>query len=183
MRDVKNSKSLHGRFRNAIVAAASVMLVIVAAFVYWSAKTSYMNSAEESTRAMVAAVEQTVAAGAYANDRVLLAELVEGLARHPTVAGVAVVDPQGELLAATVTRSMGARPPTIETVLASPFDAHDTSGRLKVWLDAERLSKQATREAAVVVGALTVLSRACSRSSTVSRIACSADLCTSWRKN
>jgi diguanylate cyclase (GGDEF)-like protein/PAS domain S-box-containing protein len=157
MRYVKSSKSLHGRFRSAIVGVASVMLVIVAAFVYWSAKTSYMNSAEASARAMVAAVEQSVAAGAYADDRVLLAELVEGLARHPSVARVAVVDPKGALLASTPNTAVNARMPTIETVLTSPFDAHDTSGRLRVWLDAERMSKEATRQAAVVVGALTVL--------------------------
>ena len=106
---------------------------------------------------MVSAIEQTVAAGAYANDRVLLAELVQGLARHPSVARVAIVDPQGAVLAATSGTLASDRPPTIEAVLASPFDAHDTSGRLKVWLDAERLSKEATRQAAVVVGALTIL--------------------------
>lgn len=157
MRFLKSSKSLHGRFRSAIVGVASAMLVIVAAFVYYSARTSYMNSGEASARAMVAAVEQTVAAGAYADDRMLLAELVEGLARHPAVARVAVVDPRGALLATTHDAAVTATPPTIEAVLASPFDAHDTSGRLKVWLDAERLSKEATRQAVVVVGALTIL--------------------------
>jgi diguanylate cyclase (GGDEF)-like protein/PAS domain S-box-containing protein len=157
MRILTSSKSLHGRFRTAIVCVASAMLVIVAAFVYWSAKTSYMNSAQASARAMVAAIEQTVAAGAYADDRVLLAELVEGLARHPSVARVAVVDPKGAPLATTPGSLANLPPPTIEAQLASPFDAHDTSGRLEVWLDAKRLSKEATRQAAVVVGALTVL--------------------------
>lgn len=160
------SQSLHARFRTAVLCTAAVLSTIVTVFVYRTAKSHYIETGEASASAIVAAVEKTVAVGAYARDQVLLKELVEGLARHPSVSRVAILDINGTLLAAAPTiaadsSASDAVPddaaPSFETSLTSPFDASESSGRLQVWLDWKRLSAEAVRQASMLVGALIVL--------------------------
>ncbi|WP_201506219.1 hypothetical protein, partial [Klebsiella oxytoca] len=101
----------------------------------------------------------------YARDELLLKELVDGLARHPAVARVGVRDAAGVTMAtnsnpeaepAAVGRSATAAP-TFESPLMSPFRYEGRIGDLQVWLDYQRLTSEAGRQAALVVAAITVL--------------------------
>jgi diguanylate cyclase (GGDEF)-like protein/PAS domain S-box-containing protein len=161
------SRSLHARFRTVVFGIAALLAAVVATAVYLSARSHYLQAGETSARAIVAAVQQTVAVGAYARDDVLLRELVEGLAAHPSVSRVSVVDGVGQSMAAadgaagagealaTTARTTGA--PSFESTLASPFNPAETVGRLRVWLDTARLEVEARRQASLLVAALIVL--------------------------
>jgi diguanylate cyclase (GGDEF)-like protein/PAS domain S-box-containing protein len=165
------SESLHGRFRSMVLLIAVILAAIVAVFVYHTARSHYAETGEASARAIVAAVGQTVAVGVYARDAVLLEELVAGLARHPSVSHVAIRDNMGTLLAsksaatnptATGTNEangsgMATTRPSFESALTSPFNALEPVGHIQVWLDSERLSADAKRQATSLVGALIVL--------------------------
>ncbi|RZL98547.1 MAG: diguanylate cyclase, partial [Variovorax sp.] len=132
---------------------------VVALVAYHSAKAYYVQAGEASARAIVAAVQKTLAVGAYARDDVLLGELVEGVAHHPSVVRVEVLDAAGLSMAngfgtTTIDR---AAPASFDMGLASPFDPKESVGTLRVWLDATRLAAEARRQASILVGALIVL--------------------------
>ena len=158
------SRSLHARFRTVVFGIAAVLAALVATVVYVSARAHYMEAGETSARAIVAAVQQTVAVGAYARDDVLLGELIGGVAHHPSVSRVRVLDAQGGVMAtadgATASADRGpaaARAPSFESTLSSPFNPAEEVGRLCVWLDTTRLAAEARRQAAILVAALIVM--------------------------
>ena len=153
-----------------MVTVAVVFSAVVAVVVYYSAKSHYVETGETSARAIVKAVEQTVAVGLYARDDVLLQELVEGLARHPSVAGVSVRDTTGVMLASASasapvvsgvslasSQPPGRGKPSFQAPLTSPFSAVEPVGHLEVWLDSARIAAEARRQAILVAGALIVL--------------------------
>ncbi|MBL0089894.1 MAG: diguanylate cyclase [Ideonella sp.] len=162
------SRSLHTRFQTAVLLVAVALAAVVSIFVYRTARLHYLATGEASARSIASAVEQTVAVGVYARDEVLLKELMAGLARHPSVARIAVSDSNGNQMATASSKvtSGGAAasaaaasqaPPSFESVLGSPFNPAETVGRLQVWLDAARLSNEARNQAAMLVGAIIVL--------------------------
>lgn len=142
---------------------AAVLAALVALIAYHSAKSHYVEAGEASARAIVAAVQKTLTVGVYARDEVLLKELVDGLAHHPSVARVGVLDINGrEMVSArsplvSADRAPGTDSPSFESTLASPFNADEAIGRLQVWLDSTRLAAEARRQASILVGALIVL--------------------------
>ena len=161
-----HSRSLHARFRTVVFGIATLLAAVVSTVVYHSARSHYMEAGETSARAIVAAVHQTVAVGAYARDDVLLKELVGGLAHHPSVSWVSVQDLAGQPMASAggASRALAAagaagpsEPSSFESALASPFNPDEVVGRLRVWLDSTRLEAEARRQAATLVAALIVL--------------------------
>jgi len=159
------STSLHRRFLTAVLLSAAAMLVVVTVVVYAIAKSHYLRTSEASARAIVMAVQQTLAVGVYARDNVLLKELVDGLVHHPSVAQVRVRDLAGNTLASSVSGQLGAREAqdtaasesTFASPLRSPFNSLEEVGRFEVWLDTSRLAADAGNQAALVVAALCVL--------------------------
>ncbi len=160
------SRSLHARFSLAILVIAMLFSVTVAVVVYLSAKSFYMQTGEASARAIVTAIQQTLAVGLYARDDVLLKELVEGLARHPAVAKVSVRDVASVVRASASAASneknlmeLNAKNfnPAFDLVLKSPFNSNETVGTVQVWLNASGLLAEAGRQARQVVGASVVL--------------------------
>ena len=153
------SRSLHARFRNAMLGIAAFLAAVVAFYAYHSAKTHYVEAGEASARAIVAAVQKTLAVGAYARDDVLLGELLDGVAHHPSVARVEVLDATGAPMAdaSGTTKVEQAARASFETALASPFNPSESVGTLRVWLDGTRLAAEARQQASILVGALIVL--------------------------
>lgn len=160
------SNSLHARFRIAVLLIAATLSALVAVVVYQSAKSHYMQTGEASARAIVAAVQRTVAVGVYARDQVLLDELVDGLARHPSVSRVGVRDVSGVMMASKYAKDplsyfsqtgQENLPASFISPLASPFNPEEITGHLEVWLDEDRLESEARRQASMVVGAQIVL--------------------------
>ncbi|RZI65812.1 MAG: HAMP domain-containing protein, partial [Pseudomonas sp.] len=143
---------------------AVVLAAIVVTGAYLSAKSHYLETGEASARAIVSAVQQTLSVGVYARDEVLLKELIEGVARHPSVAQVTVRDVAGSTMATKIVvatmvagNSAHAGAASFESVLSSPFNPDEAIGRLQVWLDSTRLAAEARRQASILVTALLVL--------------------------
>ncbi len=81
-----------------------------------------------------------MAVGAFARDPVLLQELVSGLASHPLVAGAAVTEPGGDVLAAagagaTLKELGGTAGMSVSKPLASPFNREESVGVLLIRAD------------------------------------------------
>ncbi|RZI54593.1 MAG: diguanylate cyclase [Pseudomonas sp.] len=140
------------------------MAAIVATVAYLSAKSHYLETGEASARAIVSAVQQTLSVGVYARDEVLLKELIDGVARHPSVARISVRDAANNALITSLVSGAIAQdsiaspgPASFESLLVSPFNPNETIGHLQVWLDSTRLAAEARRQASILVGALIVL--------------------------
>lgn len=160
------SQSLHARFRTALLVIAALMSTLVAAVVYHVALDHYLVTGEASARAVVAAVQQSLTVGVYARDNILLTELVDGLARHPSVAEVVVLEGAATPMAGShnpafasrrdATKPSSTRAASFEALLYSPFDATEPVGKLQVWLDTENLAADARRQAGILVAGLVV---------------------------
>jgi len=106
------------------------------------------RDAQATLVGLIDAVKNTAAVGAYAGDTVLLDEVANGLARHPMVGRVQI-----ELVAgAQVQRqrrpeAAPAGTPRVDLPLASPFDAQETLGYVRVVAEPEALARDARRQA------------------------------------
>jgi diguanylate cyclase (GGDEF)-like protein/PAS domain S-box-containing protein len=159
-------RSLHARFRRAMLGVSAVVLLVASVVVFEVARGRYVRAEQASVHAMVSAVDKSLAVGAYARDQVLLQELLDGLARHPIVRRVEIREPAGRALVAAATRTStpaAASAPAAEDApdlvepLVSPFDAAESLGHLRLWLENDRLLAEAGRQAALLVSVLVVL--------------------------
>ncbi|MDQ2777923.1 MAG: ATP-binding protein, partial [Pseudomonadota bacterium] len=120
------------------------------------------------------AVEKTLAVGAYAADKVLVAEVVDGLARNSLVASVEVLAADGQTLARSgpaaddsagatnrsTATSSGARSAqdshriSVERPLISPFDSSERVGLLRIDTDQIRIGEVARSEALTLAALL-----------------------------
>ncbi|RQO63305.1 hypothetical protein DBR47_01810 [Paucibacter sp. KBW04] len=161
----KYRHSLHGKFTLILLGTASLLGLIAALLGFQLA----YQKAQESTRltldSMASAIEKTVAVGAYADDRVLLKELVDGVARDPNAAIVWVQNSAGEILVRSANKYAGAEQAAaenapslrIEKPLRSPFDSSEALGLLVVQGDGVRASAQALQQARWLGAALACL--------------------------
>jgi diguanylate cyclase (GGDEF)-like protein/PAS domain S-box-containing protein len=154
-------RTLHARFLRAVLSVGAALLAVSSVVVFLTARERFVTAESQSVRAMVSAVDKTLAVGAYARDQVLLQELLDGLARNPSVLGVEIRDAAGLTLLKAggepTKNLLSAGLPEVETPLVSPFDASETLGRLRLWLDRERLQAEAGRQAATLVLAMLVV--------------------------
>lgn len=138
---------LQWRFMAAVAAVAVIFSVLAGAWSHRTERDRAQEQAQRTLEGLVAAVERTLAIGAYTRDRILLAELAGGLAQNELVAAIDVVDPLGETLAQVGRLRDAPGPAVIERRLASPFDADETVATLRVRADAARIGVIAGREA------------------------------------
>ncbi len=141
--------SLRLRFMLTVVLGAVMFSAVAGAISYRLGHLRALNNCRHALEGLVHAVDKTAAIGAFASDRVLLREIVDGLVRNELVAVAEVNSASGELL----TRSERADASTarqgllIELPLASPFDAAEVLGVLRIRGDDERIGAVANREA------------------------------------
>ena len=161
-----SSRSLHARFLAAVFWTALALGAVAALAVYSLAQTHLHENGRASINALIGSIEKTYAIGAYANDKVLLHELADGLVRHPHVSRAEVLGAAGETLVSAPAREASAPAPAaqqhrqavpIDHVLMSPFDAKESVGRLRVWINEAALSAQAREQALTLVIALIIL--------------------------
>ncbi len=150
--------TLHARFLRATIAACTLLLLASSLGVFQLVQTRYAQAELASVRAMVSAVDRSLAVGVYAGDKVLLHELLAGLARHPTVAAVTILGPGGATLAPAQGRDTAPLPgrgaaADVQLPLVSPFDASEPLGELQLWLDHPQIARAAVRPAAIIVAA------------------------------
>lgn len=140
---------LQARFLLIVVLGAAVFALLAGAMAYSLGHRRVMTESRATLEALVTAVEKSAAIGTYAQDKVLLDELIHGLARNPLVATAFITDPGNKVL---VQHSRNAKHDvsdglTVERRLASPFDTHETVGTLCIRADAAQLEQNARAEA------------------------------------
>jgi len=155
---VPRRKSLQFRFALIVGVAASCLCVIACVLAYGVARERATATSRSALEGLASAVEGTVAEGAYVEDPVLLGEVANGLARNELVLAIEIRSAGGALLAQH--RSAGKTPFQtglfVERRLASPFNAHESVGSLRLWADEARIAamakQDALRLAALMVG-------------------------------
>ncbi|MCA0239286.1 MAG: diguanylate cyclase [Proteobacteria bacterium] len=150
---MRGSTSLHRRFIVVLVLSASALALVAAAVSYAFAHRYAVDRAHNSLRALTDAVEKTVAVAVYANDRVLLQELTDGIRKHPLVQRVDVRDAQGRTLGAGDDHPDAAAPPAPDSFqrdLWSPFDSSERLGRLHISVDGRSLLQEARSQASAL---------------------------------
>lgn len=157
--------SLQIRFIRALLLAAGVFALVAASLSYLFSYDRAIRQGEESLQSLLTAVERTAVIGAYASDKVLLKEVVDGLAMNRLVDEVRVLDATGQvLLVATHPQASPAPSASTDTSvrvvrkLMSPFEATEQVGQLEIRANMARLRENARTEA--VVSALLMLAQA-----------------------
>ncbi|MCE4556044.1 sensor domain-containing diguanylate cyclase [Pelomonas cellulosilytica] len=155
-RRLRGGSSLQLRFMSLVVLSAVLLAVVAATLAYQLGQARALASSRNNVEVLATAVEKTLAIGAYAKDEVLLQEVAGGLARNELVDAVEVVALDGRVLAGA--RRGGAperRATTLLTrPLASPFDAGEVLGQLRVHLNDAKVQADADREAYTLAAAM-----------------------------
>ena len=116
---------------------------------------SYHRAAENGRiilDGLLTAIEKSAAIGVYAQDKVLLQELIDGLAQNPFVSKVSVIDHKGLVLVSHAnqtdhTLKDDAQTSTVHRRLISPFDKNEVLGEIVITEDALHMQQSATTEA------------------------------------
>ena len=154
---VQRFRGLQARSLLLLIASATLFAAVVGAATYALSYRSRLDTASETIRDLVTAVEKTAAVGAFTRDPLLLKEVIAGLVDTPLVRSVEVVDPQGVRLARVERPGLdGAADEgaVVERPLRSPFDADETIGRLVIQPDMAQMRRTAQHEAWKLVGLL-----------------------------
>jgi signal transduction histidine kinase/CheY-like chemotaxis protein len=141
--------SLQFRFALIVVIAASCLCVVAGALSYRIGHQRATATSRSALEGLARAVEGTVAEGAYAKDPVLLNEVARGLARNELVAAIEIRSEGGALLTRSVA---GGTAPShaglfVQRPLASPFNANESVGTLRIWADEARIADSASQDA------------------------------------
>ncbi len=141
--------SLRLRFLLTVLLGAVAFSAAAGVIAYRLGHSRAQDNSRQALEGLARAVDKTAAIGAYASDRVLLREIVDGLARNELVAGAEVKSARGESLSSSqrTDASTAREGLLIEVSLASPFDAFEVVGVLRIRGDGERISAVANREA------------------------------------
>lgn len=131
-------RSLHGKFILILIGLASLLALLASLVVVRLTFVKASESTKTTLEAMLSAIEKSTAVGVYAEDQVLLLELIKGVARDPNVARVWVEDSAGKVLAASPPDGGQPAPPPgsveasllVSRRLVSPFDGGEELGHL-----------------------------------------------------
>lgn len=150
-------QTLRWRFTVVVVASALAFAAVVGTLAYRLAHGEAITKSRGTLEGLVDAIERTVAIGAFAQDRVLLKEVIDGLAQHPLVGSVAVLGPDGRpLFHGQENSPQRSDTMVLERRLASPFNAAEGVGTLRVIASNEVL-RAGARDEAVARASLMVL--------------------------
>lgn len=144
-------RSLHGKFILILIGLASLLALLASLVVVRLAFLKTSESSKTTLEAMLSAIEKSAAVGVYAEDQVLLLELIKGVARDPNVARVWVEDTAGKVLAASPEDGGRPAPPPgsveasllVSRRLVSPFDGAEELGHLLAQGNLPQVAKEA----------------------------------------
>ena len=142
-------RSLRLRFMLTVVLGAVVFSAAAGAIAYHLGHSLALDNSRNALEGLARAVDKTAAIGAFASDTVLLREISDGLVRNQLVASAEVTSARGGLLTRSgrADASSAGEGPLIEVSLASPFDASEVVGVLRIRGDGGRIAAVANREA------------------------------------
>ncbi len=146
---------LQGRFLAIVLAGALIFSLLAGVVVYRFGYARAIDVGREEIKALLDAVGKTAAIGAYAGDRVLVQEILEGIAGNPLIARAEVTDDKGESLG-QAGRGIATRglPTIVEHPLISPFDAREQVGHLRAAIDKSQLERNARATASLLAAAM-----------------------------
>lgn len=146
---VRGGSSLQLRFMLLVFASAALLAVVAATVAYQLAQSRALANSRSSIEALAAAVEKTLAIGAYAKDTVLLKEVAGGLAGNELVDAVEFAGADGATLAKVLRPGAAERRGATLLVrpIVSPFDANERLGQLRIQLNDAKVQADADREA------------------------------------
>ncbi len=148
--------SLQLRFMAMVIAGATLFAALAGAFAYRMGYARAIDHGRATIGALADAVEKTAAIGAFSGDRVLLQEVIDGLAGNPLVASVEVNDASGGALARRGSATAPGRAQVavigIDRRLASPFDKTELVGLLHIEADPSRMQADARSRALELAG-------------------------------
>jgi PAS domain S-box-containing protein len=159
-RIVASLRGVNLRLLVLVVAVATVFALAAATVAYRHTQARAFADVRTAIDGLMDAATTTAAIGAYAGDRGLLQQMVDGIALNPLVAHVDVVSPSGEILAqrdgSSEDGSVKAIPGPVvsEHALHSPFDSEVPVGTLRVRADSSRAEATANDEANEVLALL-----------------------------
>ncbi|MES2089346.1 MAG: diguanylate cyclase, partial [Pseudomonadota bacterium] len=139
-----------------LVVAATFFAAVAGLVAYQLGYQRALDSGRATLEGLLTAVEKTASIGAYTSDKVLLQEVIDGLARHDLVALVEVRSPQGALVVSKQSMSLAhaagdlSDRQVVKHQLASPFDVKESVGEVRIEADMARLQASARREASVL---------------------------------
>jgi diguanylate cyclase (GGDEF)-like protein/PAS domain S-box-containing protein len=147
-----NFKGLQFQFLILVAAAMLVSVLITGSVAYMRSYERELESGQVTLNGLIHAIERSAAIGAYAQDKVLLQELVDGMAQHHLVARVEIRDPLGTVQVhkdnpgAKDATSLGA----IRHRLISPFDKSESVGDIVVMTDSDHMQAVSRQEATTI---------------------------------
>ena len=144
-----SQRSLRLRLLRSVVFGALLFSAAAGVLAYWLGHERAMSNSRAVLDGLVASIEKTASAGAFAGDPVLLREIVAGLARNDLVAAAEVRAVDGSVLgsASRIARTPGEAPLSIRQQLVSPFDASEAVGTLIVDANRARIDAEVLKEA------------------------------------
>ena len=144
-----SQRSLRLRLLRSVVVGALLFSAAAGVLAYWLGHERAISNSRAVLDALVASIEKTASAGAFAGDPVLLREIVAGLARNDLVAAAEVRAVDGSVLgsASRIARTPGEAPLSIRQQLVSPFDASEAVGTLIVDANRARIDAEVLKEA------------------------------------
>ncbi|MGE5452224.1 MAG: diguanylate cyclase [Acidobacteriota bacterium] len=143
-------RGLQVRFMMVVVTITTLLAIVAAVVSYRLGYERALDGGRTTVNGLITAIEKSASIGAYAQDRILLQEIIDGIAQHELVARVVVVDNHGQVL---VTRQAGRggrgadSGEAIRRQLVSPFDRNEMVGEIRVFADVGHMQKTARRDA------------------------------------
>lgn len=155
------TRGLQIRFLLVLLASAAMFSVLTGSVAYWLGYQRMLESGRQSIEDLVTAVEKTAAVGAFAGDKVLMREVIDGLAGNRLVESVRIVHPTGHTLvhsgSATVGQTLNDTPndaTAVKRPLLSPFNSKEVIGHLVIRPNRAEMVMQGQRQAWTLVGLL-----------------------------
>lgn len=147
---VMRRHGLQVRFMMAVVLITTVLAMVAAVVSYGLGYERALAAGRGTVNGLITAVEKSASIGAYAQDRVLLQEVIDGIAQHELVAQVEVLDTTGHPLVTRRSVRDGVQKMAGEVVsrdLLSPFDRSEKVGRIRVTADNVHMENSARADA------------------------------------
>ncbi|MDO9236402.1 MAG: diguanylate cyclase [Aquabacterium sp.] len=147
-----NIRGLQFRFMAMVVAITALLSIAAGTAAYLLSYQRATSNGETTLHGLMSAIEKSAAIGVYAQDKVLLQELIDGLAQNPLVAKVEVIDAKGHTLVSHINQSEHGtqgetKTSTVSRRLISPFDKGEHLGAVVITEDLVHMQQLAAKEA------------------------------------
>jgi diguanylate cyclase (GGDEF)-like protein/PAS domain S-box-containing protein len=144
-------QGLQVRFMMVVITVTTLLAIIAAVASYKLGYERALEGGRTTLNGLITAVEKSVSIGAYAQDRVLLQEIIDGISQHELVDKVQVLDAQGKSIvikqSAHSAGHAAAEVDVIKRKLLSPFDHSEVVGEIRVTADVVHMQNAARRDA------------------------------------